>query len=65
MFPGVSTPLPPAKTAVRAELEPASIVVGLAAKLVIVGVGTTVTVTVCVATKPALLFPVLPVTVSV
>jgi hypothetical protein len=35
----VITPVPLAKTAVRLELPPAVIVVGLAVKLVIVGVG--------------------------
>jgi hypothetical protein len=37
MLPGVTTPVPPVKTAVRLELEPAAIEAGLAAKLVIVG----------------------------
>jgi hypothetical protein len=44
--PGVITPVPLANTAVRLELPPAVIVAGLAAKLVIVGAGTTVTVVV-------------------
>jgi hypothetical protein len=55
-FPGVITPVPPAKTAVRLVLPPAVIVVGLAPKLVIVGaVGTgfTVTIAVCVIAVPA------------
>jgi hypothetical protein len=36
-LPGVMTPVPPLKTAVRLELVPASMVVGLAAKLVMAG----------------------------
>ena len=48
MLPGVTTPVPPVKTAVRLELPPAVMVAGLAVKLVIVGGGTTVTVTVWV-----------------
>jgi hypothetical protein len=36
-FPGVTTPVPPVKTAVRLELDPASIVAGLGAKLEIEG----------------------------
>jgi hypothetical protein len=47
MFPGVTTPVPPVKTAVRLELPPAVMVVGLAVKLVMVG-GAGVTVTVAV-----------------
>lgn len=58
MLPGVMTPEPPAKTAVRVALEPASISAGLAVKLVIFG--ETVTVVVEVAGEP-----VEPVTVSV
>lgn len=45
-LPGVITPVPLANTAVRLELDPELIVAGLAPKLVIVGAGTTVTVTV-------------------
>jgi hypothetical protein len=45
-LPGVITPVPPAKTAVRLELPPAVIVAGAATKLVIVGAGFTVTVAV-------------------
>ena len=52
ILPGVITPVPPAKTPVRLVLAPAVIVAGLAAKLVIVGAGTTVTVTVCVTAAP-------------
>jgi hypothetical protein len=37
MFPGVITPVPPLNTPVKLELDPASIVVGFAAKLVIEG----------------------------
>ena len=48
MLPGATTPVPPVKTAVRLELPPVVIVAGLAVKLVIVGGGTTVTVTVWV-----------------
>jgi hypothetical protein len=44
-LPGLITPVPPEKTAVRLELPPAGIVSGLATKLVIVGGGYTVTVT--------------------
>ena len=59
-FPGVITPVPFAKTAVRVELDPEAMVEGLAEKLVITGVAPTVTVTVCVAGDPLV-----PVTVSV
>jgi hypothetical protein len=45
-LPGVITPVPPAKTAVRLELPPALIVAGAATKLVIVGAGFTVIVAV-------------------
>ena len=48
MFPGVITPVPPLKTAVSVELDPAEIVVGLAVKLVIAGAGVTVRVAVFV-----------------
>jgi hypothetical protein len=48
-LPGVITPVPPVKTAVRPELDPAVMVAGLAVKLVIAGAAFTVTVTVCVA----------------
>jgi len=51
-LPGVITPVPFAKTAVRSELAPAAIVVGFATKLAIVGAGTTVTVTVRVIAVP-------------
>jgi hypothetical protein len=51
-LPPVMTPVPPAKTAVRLELDPAVIVAGLAAKLVITGAGTTVTVAVDVIAVP-------------
>ena len=51
-MPGVITPVPLAKTAVRLELVPDAMVAGLAAKLVIVGGGTTVTVTVWVTAVP-------------
>ena len=46
ILPGVMTPVPPANTAVRLELPPAPIVGGVATKLVMVGAGFTVTVTV-------------------
>ena len=46
-LPGVITPVPLEKTAVRLELPPARIVAGLATKLVIVGAGFTVIVAVC------------------
>ena len=52
-MPGVITPVPLAKTAVRLELPPAVIVAEFATKLVIVGAGTTVTVTVWVIGVPA------------
>ena len=45
-LPGVMTPVPLAKTAVRKELDPAPMVAGLATKLVIVGGVVTVTVAV-------------------
>jgi hypothetical protein len=51
-LPGVITPVPLAKTAVRFELPPAVIVAGLATKLVIVGAGLTVIVAVCVTAAP-------------
>ena len=51
-MPGVITPVPLAKTAVMLELVPAAIVAGFATKLVIVGAGTTVTVTVWVIAVP-------------
>jgi hypothetical protein len=51
-LPGVITPVPFANTAVRLELVPVAMVAGLAPKLVIVGGGTTVTVTVCVTAAP-------------
>lgn len=52
IFPGVITPVPPVKSAVRLELLPAAIVVGSAVKLEIVGTGSTVTVVCCVASVP-------------
>ena len=51
--PGVITPVPPVKTAVRLELPPDATVVGLAVKLVIEGAATTVTEAVCVTGVPA------------
>jgi hypothetical protein len=51
-LPGVITPVPFAKTAVRFALVPSEIAVGFAPKLVIVGGGTTVTVVVCVTAVP-------------
>jgi len=51
-LPGVITPEPLAKTAVRLELPPAVMVTGVAAKLVIVGAGTTVTVAVRLTVAP-------------
>ena len=51
-LPGVITPVPLAKTAVRLELPPAVVVAGLATKLVIVGAGLTVIVVVCVTAAP-------------
>lgn len=59
-LPGVIIPVPPAKTAVNWELDPELIVAGLAAKLVIVGTGLTVTVAGAVTAVP-----VVGVTVSV
>jgi hypothetical protein len=52
ILPGVITPVPLAKTAVRPELPPARIDVGLATKLVIIGAGFTVIVAVCVTALP-------------
>jgi len=63
VFPGVITPVPPVKTAIRVVLAPAVIVGDAAVKLVIDGVvtkGVTVTVAVCVTAVP-----VVGVTVSV
>jgi hypothetical protein len=51
-FPGVITPVPPAKTAVRLALVPAVIVDALDVKLVIDGAVVTVTVAVCVIAVP-------------
>ena len=51
-LPGVTPPVPLAKTAVRAVLAPAVIVAGLAVKLVIVGAGYTVTGAVAVTAVP-------------
>jgi hypothetical protein len=51
-LPGVITPVPLANTPVRFELPPDPTVAGLAAKLVIVGAGSTVTVTVPVTGVP-------------
>jgi hypothetical protein len=51
-LPGVITPVPLAKTAVRLELPPTLIVSGLATKLVIVGAGFTVIVVVAVTAAP-------------
>ena len=51
ILPGVISPVPPAKTAVRLELLPEVIPSGLAAKLVITE-PVTVTVTVCVTAVP-------------
>jgi hypothetical protein len=62
MFPGAITPVPPLKFAVRLELAPEVIEVGLAAKLVITGPDAAVTVTVAVAVTAA---PEVGVTVSV
>jgi hypothetical protein len=53
MLPGLMTPDPPEKTAVRLVLDPASMVVGLATKLAIAGAGSTFTVTVAVTGVPA------------
>jgi hypothetical protein len=52
MLPGAITAVPPLNTAVRLELEPASMVDWPALKLVIVGTGSTVTVDICVAVSP-------------
>jgi hypothetical protein len=52
VFPGVMTPVPPENCAVRLELDPASMVVGAAVKLVIAGTGLTVTVAVAVTALP-------------
>lgn len=51
-LPGVMTPVPLVKTAVRAVFSPAVIVAGFAAKLVIAGAGYTLTVTDCVIAAP-------------
>jgi hypothetical protein len=51
-LPGVMTPEPPVKTAVRLDVEPAGMVDGMATKLVMAGTGSTVTVTVEVAAVP-------------
>ena len=51
-LPGVITPVPSVKTAVRLELVPASMVVALAVKLVMDGAGVTVTVAVWVMAVP-------------
>lgn len=45
ILPGVTTPVPPVKTAVKLELLPTVMVAGLAVKLVIEGAALTVTVT--------------------
>jgi hypothetical protein len=45
-LPGVITPVPPTKTPVRLVLPPTEIVAGTAVKLVIAGIGFTVTVAV-------------------
>jgi hypothetical protein len=52
-LPGVITPVPPVKVAVRLLLVPLAMVAGLATKLVITGTGTTVTVAVCVIAVPS------------
>lgn len=52
MLPGVMTPVPLAKAPVRLALPPGPTVVGLATKLVIVGAGSTVTLTIAVAAVP-------------
>jgi hypothetical protein len=52
-LPGVIIPVPPVNTAVRLLLVPPAMVAGLATKLVIVGRGTTVTVTVFMIAVPA------------
>ena len=51
-LPGVMTPVPSAKTPVRVAFDPVVIVAGIAPKLVIVGAGFTVMVTVAVAAVP-------------
>ena len=53
ILPGVITPVPPVKVAVRLELCPEPMVVRLAVKLVMTGAATTVTVAVCVTAVPA------------
>jgi hypothetical protein len=60
-LPGVTTPVPPANTPVRSELEPDAMDVGLAIKLVIAGAATACTVVVFVAG----VVPLPPVTVRV
>ena len=60
MLPGVITPVPPEKTPVRLEVDPAAIVPGLAVKLAIDGPAETVTVAVCETDCPPV-----PVTMSV
>ena len=52
MLPGEIEPVPPVNTAVRLELAPEEIEVGLAAKLLITGTGSTVTIVVCVIGLP-------------
>jgi ABC-type nickel/cobalt efflux system permease component RcnA len=61
ILPGLMTPVPPEKTAVRLELVPVSMVGGAATKLVMMA-GTALTVTVVVAVTAS---PLLGVTVSV
>jgi hypothetical protein len=61
MFPGVITPVPPVNSAVRLELLPAAIGVGVAVKLEITGTGSTLIVACCVADVP----PLVAVTVKV
>jgi len=51
-LPGVITPAPPVKVASRLELLPDVIVAGVALKILITGVGLTVTVTVWVTRVP-------------
>ncbi len=51
-MPGMITPVPLAKMAVRLELVPDVMVDGLAVKLAIAGAGFTVTVAVCVTVVP-------------
>lgn len=56
IFPGVTTPVPPLKTAFRLEFAPNGIEAGLAVKLMMVGdvpTGITVTATFCVIAGPA------------